>query len=153
MFKIKIGDREFLWASAVTCNIFLAQGTTEANLNCDDVKDKIIIGLAIRRQSAEAGITRMSTDNRPILSRAAMAQGHLYIEDGNKIVKKTPLEFFAYDPDVHEPGRYAQVIFPQGFKPSDSKASFLPDIIDADMDLEITFLTAPDNICSIIPIE
>ena len=105
----------------------------------DDLKDAVILGFAIRRDSA----SRLSADGNDLLNDTLLNKGFLSIKaGGHDDIFQVPLEWFIYDPDVNAPGTYGQLMIEKWEleKSGVLFASAAGAILDEDFEMTVVYI-------------
>ncbi len=151
MFDIPVKHRQKNFLSILTCVFSLKSGDTEVDFSGHpNLKGKDFIGVITMRQNSAGD--RKSTGGKNLISRAAMSQGKITLQDSGatKFLDGLPLDFIAYDPDTNNVGDFAQLIIQGGFDIKESKVEFPTGAITEDSDLIIMFLMGHRQGCQVM---
>lgn len=146
-----ISQREHNWMEVITEEIDVAAAADSVTLSAvsERLKENVTYGLMVRMQrtaafiTANAGTERTSFSGTNLLNRTAMGTAHLEIKiGGTSIIQKVPLEVLAFDPEIHQPGSYAQFVLPEGIDFKNSKITLDGSKVTSAEVIELTFLPA-----------
>ena len=146
-FDPNYSNREYNYLCSLTKSIVTKAGQDTYHFReFDQLKDRTVVGVRVRRNSHNSNAPKKDKRGRPIIGNDALMSAHitLYDQNNNKVLDEEPLEYFSYDTFEHEIGAFNQFCV-NSIDTSESEICFgdVGDVKDGEV-LQVTLMYLHD---------